>query len=216
MRKLFLVRHAEPEVTGVLLGRSDPPLSEGGRAAAAELRLSVEIVYSSPLRRALETAEALALREKSRTGGTEVPRRLKPAPRGADFSLRRASARPGGVGVFNGVSASGWGQVQILHELAEISYGEWDGKPWSAIENLHPTLAAAKQRDWASVTPPGGEAWAAFAARVEGAWELIRRGPFPAAIVAHAAVNAELARLIAGGDPFQFEQPYCGVLEYEI
>jgi len=59
---LFLVRHAEPSVTGVLLGQCDPGLSERGRAQAAGLLAGVELemVYSSPLRRALETAVLMA------------------------------------------------------------------------------------------------------------------------------------------------------------
>jgi broad specificity phosphatase PhoE len=53
------VRHAEPETTGLLLGRSDPGLSEAGRAQAATLlaSLNVAAIYSSPLRRARETAQ---------------------------------------------------------------------------------------------------------------------------------------------------------------
>ncbi len=56
MARLYLVRHAEPAITGVMLGQSDPPLSAHGRAQAAALRLPCMPVYSSPLRRAVETA----------------------------------------------------------------------------------------------------------------------------------------------------------------
>jgi broad specificity phosphatase PhoE len=54
--RLYLLRHAEPVITGVMLGQSDPPLSAHGRAQAAALRLPGLPVYSSPLRRAVETA----------------------------------------------------------------------------------------------------------------------------------------------------------------
>jgi broad specificity phosphatase PhoE len=59
MRKLLLVRHAEPSQSGVFLGRLDPGLSEHGeRTAREELAgISVQATYSSPLRRALETAQ---------------------------------------------------------------------------------------------------------------------------------------------------------------
>ncbi|HLH39246.1 MAG TPA: histidine phosphatase family protein [Bryobacteraceae bacterium] len=61
MPGLFVVRHCEPAVTGVLLGQCDPPLSEAGRAHAASLRLpKLAAIFSSPLRRARETAEAIA------------------------------------------------------------------------------------------------------------------------------------------------------------
>jgi broad specificity phosphatase PhoE len=168
MPKLFLVRHAEPAATGVLLGHANPPLSAAGQAAAARLRLPVRIVYCSPLRRALETASLVGLR------------------------------------------------TVVLQELAEISYGEWDGLSWSTIESLYPELAARKQIDWRGVTPPAGEDWDVFAARVARALDVIRCGPFPAAVVAHAAVNAEFVRLLCGADPLSFEQDYSGVLEYEI
>ena len=61
MRTLYLIRHARPAVEGVLLGRTDPPLAPGAREQAArELgKIAVERVYSSPLRRALETADCL-------------------------------------------------------------------------------------------------------------------------------------------------------------
>ena len=61
MPKLYVVRHAEPAVTGRLLGRADPPLSDIGRlhAQRALSVLHVEMVYTSPLRRARETAAAI-------------------------------------------------------------------------------------------------------------------------------------------------------------
>ena len=61
MPTLYLIRHAAPAVAGVLLGQSDPPLSEEGRLQARRAlgHLHVERIYSSPLRRATETAEFL-------------------------------------------------------------------------------------------------------------------------------------------------------------
>jgi broad specificity phosphatase PhoE len=60
--RIYVVRHAEPELTGVLLGQCDPPLSVAGRAQAMSILEGVELasVYTSPLRRALETARILA------------------------------------------------------------------------------------------------------------------------------------------------------------
>ena len=61
MPKLYLVRHAEPELTGVLLGACDPPLCEAGRRASAAIQLpGVAVIYTSELRRARETAAAIA------------------------------------------------------------------------------------------------------------------------------------------------------------
>jgi broad specificity phosphatase PhoE len=159
MPGLFVVRHCEPARTGVLLGQCDPPLSEAGRAQAAALRFpELAMVYSSPLRRALETAHAIA--------------------HGAP--------------------------VEIVDDLREITYGAWDGRAWAEIEGEDPELAARKLRDWRGVTPPGGETWREFSTRVRGAFDRIRAGPRPAAIVAHAAVNQIIT---------QVDQPYGGVYE---
>lgn len=61
MSHLLVIRHAEPAVKGVLLGRTDPPLSPGGRRAAAQAldNIVVSAVYSSPLRRCTETAAVI-------------------------------------------------------------------------------------------------------------------------------------------------------------
>jgi alpha-ribazole phosphatase len=151
MPSLFLVRHAEPAITGVLLGALDPPLSQAGRKHAATILNSVNlaIVYSSPMLRALQTAQSIA-------GG---------AP------------------------------IEILDDLREISHGDWDGLTWNEIEARDPELAARKLADWRGVTAPRGEPWCEFATRVTRALERIRRGPRPAAIVAHAAVNQLLGNV---------------------
>jgi broad specificity phosphatase PhoE len=145
MPGLFLVRHAEPAITGVMLGWLDPPLSERGREQAATLLRGARLtkVYASSLRRARETAEIIA---------REAP-------------------------------------IEVLDDLREISHGDWNGLTWSQVEARDPELAARKLADWRGVTAPNAEPWDAFAARVLRAMDLIRRGPRPAAIVGHAAVN---------------------------
>jgi broad specificity phosphatase PhoE len=60
---LLLVRHGETQdnVEGRLLGRADPPLTATGREQAAQLAATLpppDLVISSPLRRARETAAA--------------------------------------------------------------------------------------------------------------------------------------------------------------
>jgi len=160
MPDLYVVRHARPAVIGVLLGQTDPPLSEDGGRQAGELLRDVRLVrvYSSPLRRARETADLLA--------------------RGAC--------------------------VEIMEDLREITYGEWDGLSWAEIEGRNEELARRKLADWGGVTPPGGEGWDAFRGRVLRAFERICMGPRPAAIVGHAAVNQILTGV---------EQAYGGVFE---
>jgi probable phosphoglycerate mutase len=68
IRKIYLVRHCEPVLpnkTPICIGVSDIPLSETGRLQAVDLRnyfsnISYSAIYSSPLRRAKETAKIIS------------------------------------------------------------------------------------------------------------------------------------------------------------
>lgn len=64
---IYIIRHGQTELNNrnVLQGRSDHPLNEKGRAQAAEAaerlrEVSFDAVYSSPLIRAIQTAEIAA------------------------------------------------------------------------------------------------------------------------------------------------------------
>lgn len=64
--ELYLVRHGQTEWNrlGRLQGRSDIPLNEAGREAARETgeklaNINFSVIYSSPLKRAAETAELI-------------------------------------------------------------------------------------------------------------------------------------------------------------
>lgn len=67
MKRLYLIRHGEPAFPGgekMCLGTTDLPLSRLGQqqaAAMAEALPAVAAVYSSPLLRARETAQAIGL-----------------------------------------------------------------------------------------------------------------------------------------------------------
>ena len=67
MTTILLARHGETDwnLDGRFQGHADPPLNRTGRAQAVDLSLELTgeelaAVYSSPLRRALETAEVVA------------------------------------------------------------------------------------------------------------------------------------------------------------
>lgn len=73
MTTILLARHGETDwnLEGRFQGHADPPLNETGRAQARELAerlrgIEVDVVYSSDLRRALETAEIVAARKELR------------------------------------------------------------------------------------------------------------------------------------------------------
>jgi broad specificity phosphatase PhoE len=67
MNPCILVRHGETEMAGRFCGHSDPPLNQAGRAQieeAAALLMSTppEVVYSSDLQRARQSAQLIAVR----------------------------------------------------------------------------------------------------------------------------------------------------------
>ena len=83
MSQVLFIRHAETEMAGRYCGHSDPDLSPQGRAQV--IRLSqllaeemLDTVYSSDLRRAASTAEAIA-------AGRNIPQVLRPALREIRF-----------------------------------------------------------------------------------------------------------------------------------
>ena len=65
MKKVYLIRHAQPVLSGgsaLGSGLSDIPLGEQGRAQACEMARKlapVSQVFSSPMRRAVQTARAI-------------------------------------------------------------------------------------------------------------------------------------------------------------
>jgi alpha-ribazole phosphatase/probable phosphoglycerate mutase len=67
MNTLVFIRHGETDMAGTFCGHSDPELNAAGESQVARLAeevamLEVERIYSSDLRRALQTAAALAQR----------------------------------------------------------------------------------------------------------------------------------------------------------
>ena len=167
MHLIHLIRHARPTRTGIFLGRLDLPLAPHPVTPSL---LNPTIIYSSPLRRALDTARLL-------------------------FPLR---------------------EIVVVPDLAECDFGDWEGLSWDQIQHQWPETASRKASDWRSVAPPNGEAWSDFELRIRRALDQVRKGLFPAAVVAHVGVNSALAANIAGIDPFLFQQDYCEVLNLEL
>ena len=67
MRKVYLIRHGLPDFPGgkgMCLGTTDIPMGEAGLAQAARMAANlppVTAVYSSPLKRAVQTAQAIGM-----------------------------------------------------------------------------------------------------------------------------------------------------------
>jgi broad specificity phosphatase PhoE len=98
LSRILFIRHAETEMAGRFCGHSDPDLNAQGRAQLMDLaRLlsaeTIEGVYSSDLRRAQSTAQAIA-------AARSIPLSLRPALREIDF------------GQWEGLS---WAQIEDRH-----------------------------------------------------------------------------------------------------
>lgn len=104
-------------------------------------------------------------------------------------------------------------EITVIPELREIGFGQWTGKTWAEIETDWADLAARKLKDWQGVAAPGGESWTEFEERVQRAWDRIREGRSPAAVVAHHAVNAVLAQLANNLPVAEFAQAYGEITE---
>ena len=59
--------------------------------------------------------------------------------------------------------------VQVDERLAERSFGEWEGRPWTELWSEVSAEVLASPEAYAAFTPPGGEPYDAVAARVQAA-----------------------------------------------
>lgn len=133
MTRLFVVRHGETDwnVEGRYQGQADPPLNARGLAQAEEAaarleNAGIDVIYTSPLQRAAQTAEAIARR---------VGRPVIADPRLMEIHQGR------------------W-QEQLVTDI-QTQYPEllaqWRSDPWSTSPPEGETLQAVRQRVIAAV-----------------------------------------------------------------
>jgi broad specificity phosphatase PhoE len=140
MTTFFLIRHASHALLGkALAGRSDISLNEKGTREAAELaerlaRIQLQQCFSSPSRRAMQTAEPIAarcgLKLKTHAGIAEIDfgawtghsfQELERDPEWDVWINRRSAAQPPGGETINNVQSR---TVSALEELARDSDGQ--------------------------------------------------------------------------------------------
>ncbi len=192
MTTILLARHGETDWNreNRFQGHANPPLNETGRAQAAELAAALAAeplaaVYSSPLRRAFETAQILA-----------APHGLKPVPVDA---LREVD-----VGSWEGLT-----RAEIEERFPE-QFARWldyeagweDGESYEEMSRRVIAglldLAAAHEGERILAVSHGGPVRAAYAL-ADGIThsEARRRGPVVAnAFVAEFAVEAGVFRRV--------------------
>lgn len=106
--------------------------------------------------------------------------------------------------------------LEFEPRFREIGFGEWEGRTAQELLETAPEALADFWRDPVTHTPPGGEPFQAFAARVAAAWEqlLVRHGGSRILLVTHAGViRLILAHILQMplANLFRLEVPFAGL-----
>ena len=123
--ELLLIRHALPVRVELEEGRADPELSDDGRAQARHLAQylasePLDAVYSSPLRRALETAEPLLADRRLDVGVVAgLAEWDQNSPEYVPVEELRASGDPRWQALLNGE----WGADETAEEFRDRAIG---------------------------------------------------------------------------------------------
>jgi broad specificity phosphatase PhoE len=105
-------------------------------------------------------------------------------------------------------------EVSIHPSLADIDFGEWEGRRFEELEQSDPELYRSWMTQPTRTCFPGGETFDELQARVLAAVAEIRRETASAALVAHAGVNRVILGNVLGlADDriFRLDQPLAAV-----
>lgn len=111
--------------------------------------------------------------------------------------------------------------LDIEERFKEIGFGEWEGRTSEELMQSAPDCLDLFWRDPARYTPPGGEALAAFAARVTASWRdtLARHAGKKILLVAHGGVNRVIlchVLHIPLQNMFRLQVPFAGMSRIRI
>jgi alpha-ribazole phosphatase len=103
--------------------------------------------------------------------------------------------------------------------LREIGFGRWENLAWDEIEKLDSTFAAQWLKSFPNLTPPDGESYESFEARVlaEISYLLGQSEHSLIAVVTHAGVIRAALRTLCGFDEkttWGLTKPYCSTFRY--
>lgn len=105
-------------------------------------------------------------------------------------------------------------EVETEPRLAELAFGEWEGKSYEEVKQKEPAAWQAFFDDPFRNSPPGGEEMAKFCERVDDAWDdlLERHKGKHVLVVCHGAVMRVICRRILRmpmNSLFSIEVPYA-------
>jgi alpha-ribazole phosphatase len=103
--------------------------------------------------------------------------------------------------------------------LREIDFGKWEGLTWEEIEKLDLTFATQWLEAFPHLTPPDGESFEIFEARVmaETSYLLSQSESSSIVVVTHAGVMRVVLRTLCGLDEktaWALTKPYCCTFRY--
>ena len=103
--------------------------------------------------------------------------------------------------------------------LREIDFGKWEGLTWEEIEKLDLTFATKWLEAFPHMTPPDGESFEIFEARVmaETSYLLSQSESSLIAVVTHAGVMRAILRTLCGLDEkttWTLTRPHCCTFRY--
>ena len=180
--KLLFIRHAETQtnVNKLTHKTGDPVgLTELGQKQAKQLtevcrNEQVEIIFSSPEQRAVETAEIIS----------------------KDLKI----------------------DLEVLQELAERNWGEWEGKAWPEIEVVLKPMTLEERYTF---VPPKGESWQQMETRLKnGLDSIIGRGYGTVGVITHEGALRGIMPLVLNSPKdssfkYHFENASITFFEYE-
>lgn len=103
--------------------------------------------------------------------------------------------------------------------LREIGFGQWEGLAWKQIETLDKAFAAQWLDQFPRLTPPHGESYDAYEARVKAEVDYLLRLPQRGliAVVTHAGVMRLVLKNYCGVDEsatWVLTREYCSTFRY--
>jgi probable phosphoglycerate mutase len=152
---LYYIRHGETDwnVEGRLQGRHDIPLNARGREQAA---------HSGAILRDL-------LARDNRD------------PAALDFIASPLGRARQTMELARGAMGLASDDYRVEPQLAEISFGDWEGFTIAQLHSRDPQRIAARQQDKWHFLPPGGESYEMVAARMRDWYEALTRDTVAAA-----------------------------------
>lgn len=139
---IVAIRHGPVAADGICYGRWNPPLVNPPETDAGTI---LEALAGLP---------ATVAPSRTAAGGIA---RIVSSPADRCFSIATQLAARLGL------------EVHMDQRIAELSMGEWEGKPWHWIEEHDGERLRLWMEQWQTAKPPGGESLAELEARVRGA-----------------------------------------------